>query len=654
MFDSIRNHQKVLQFFLLVLIVPAFVFFGVSGYEQFLTKSDETVAEVGKQKITKQDFERARGQQIQQMKQVLGDQFDASMLDTPQARKEVLDNLIAQRALMSDAVDKRVIVSDARLVQALEQSVPGLKNPDGTFNKELYRSMLIQQGLTEQGFEAQARKDLAMQTSPEAIIRSAMTPKTVADRLIGIQEEQREVADFLLKPSDFVAQVKPTPEQLKKYYDENLKSFEIAESAKVEYLVLSSDALAASIVVKPEDMKSFYDNNKVKYSIPEQRQASHILVSSSKDKTAAKTKAESLLKELKAGADFAVLAKANSDDPGSGSKGGDLGFFSRDMMVKPFSDAAYLLKEGQLSDIVESEFGFHIIKLTAVKGGGEKKFEEVKAEIEADYKKQKAQEAFTKSTDEFNTLVYEQSDSLKPAANKLKLTILSAEGVTRGGVLPAPGTKPSLLNNPKLLKALFSDDALVKKRNIESVEVSPGTLVSARIVEHKPAKSKAFDTVENEVRGAVLAAEAKKLTISAGEAKVKSLKEKADSTGFAPPRMVARGNPGGLGQAGIDAVYKAAATKLPAFVGVDLGPAGYAVYQVSKVVGVEPKRIEEMRTAALPQLNQLSGQQDLADLMESVKARVTVKRFEEKTASQAEKDSGSAPPAKAPVSPASK
>jgi peptidyl-prolyl cis-trans isomerase D len=534
-------------------------------------------------------------------------------------------------------VDKRVIVSDARLVQALEQSVPGLKNPDGTFNKELYRSMLIQQGLTEQGFEAQARKDLAMQTSPEAIIRSAMTPKAVADRLIGIQEEQREVADLIMKPSDFIAQVKATPEQLKKYYDENLKSFEIAESAKVEYLVLSSEALSASIAVKPEDIKTFYDNNKTKYAIPEQRQASHILVFSSKDKAAAKTKAESLLKELKAGADFAALAKANSDDPGSGSKGGDLGFFSRDMMVKPFSDATYLLKEGQLSDIVESEFGFHIIKLTAIKGGGEKKFEEVKAEIEADYKKQKAQEAFTKSTDEFNTLVYEQSDSLKPAADKLKLTILSAEGVTRGGVLPAPGAKPSILNNPKLLKALFSDDSLVKKRNIESVEVSPGTLVSARIVEHKPAKSKAFETVENEVRGAVLAAEAKKLTVSAGEAKVKALKEKADSTGFATPRLVARGNPSGLGQSGIDAVYKAAATKLPAFVGVDLGPAGYAVYQVSKVVSVEAKRIDEMRTAALPQLNQLSGQQDLADLMESVKARVSVKRFEEKTASPASK-----------------
>jgi peptidyl-prolyl cis-trans isomerase D len=648
MFDSIRNHQKILQFFLLVLIVPAFIGFGLSGYERFLGSGDDVVAEVGKQKVTKQEFERARNQQSQQMRQVLGDQFDPATLDTPQIRKEVLDNLISQRALMADAVDKRLMVSDGRLVQALEQSVPGLKNADGTFNKDLYRSMLAQQGLTEAGFEAQARKDLAMQMSPEAILRSAMTPKAVVDRLVTIQEEQREVAEILLKPSDFVAQVKPTPEQLKKYYDENLKAFEVPESAKVEYLVLSSEALAASAAVNAEDVKKFYDNNKVKYTIPEQRQASHILVSGEKDKAAAKAKAEGLLKQLKAGGDFAALAKANSDDPGSGAKGGDLGFFSRDMMVKPFSDAAYLLKEGQMSELVESEFGFHIIKLTAIKGGGEKKFEEVKAEIEADYKKQEAQKAFAKKTDDFNTLVYEQSDSLKPAADKLALTIQTAEGVTRAGVLPAPGAKPSPLNNPKLLKALFSDDGLVKKRNVEAVEVSPGTLVSARIVEHKPAKAKAFETVENEVRGAVMTAEAKKLTIAAGEAKVKVLKEKADAAGFSAPRMVGRANPSGLSQPALEAVYKASAMKLPAFVGVDVGPSGYVVYQVSKVVGADAKRVDELRASALPQIAQLSGQQDLADLMESVKSRFSIKKFEQKAVAT-DKDAATDVPAKSPL-----
>jgi peptidyl-prolyl cis-trans isomerase D len=644
MFDSIRNHQKILQFFLLVLIVPAFIGFGLSGYERFLGSGDDVVAEVGKQKVTKQEFERARNQQAQQMRQVLGDQFDPATLDTPQIRKEVLDNLISQRALMADAVDKRLMVSDGRLVQALEQSVPGLKNADGSFNKDLYRSMLAQQGLTEAGFEAQARKDLAMQMSPEAILRSALTPKAVVDRLVSIQEEQREVAEILLKPSDFVVQVKATPEQLKKYYDDNLKAFEIPESAKVEYLVLSSEALAASATVNAEEVKKFYDNNKAKYTIAEQRQASHILVSGEKDKAAAKTKAEGLLKQLKAGGDFAALAKANSDDPGSGAKGGDLGFFSRDMMVKPFSDAAYLLKEGQMSELVESEFGFHIIKLTAIKGGGEKKFEEVKAEIEADYKKQEAQKAFAKKTDDFNTLVYEQSDSLKPAADKLALTIQTAEGVTRAGVLPAPGAKPSLLNNPKLLKALFSDDGLVKKRNVEAVEVSPGTLVSARIVEHKPAKAKAFDVVENEVRGAVMTAEAKKLTIAAGEAKVKALKEKADAAGFSAARMVGRSNPSGLSQSALEAVYKANAIKLPAFVGVDAGPSGYVVYQVSKVVSADAKRVDELRASALPQIAQLSGQQDLADLMESVKSRFSIKKFEQKAAA-ADKDAAPAAPA---------
>jgi peptidyl-prolyl cis-trans isomerase D len=624
MFDSIRNHQKILQFFLLLLIVPAFLFFGVSGYERFLSGGDDVVAKVGSLKITKQDYERARAAQMQQMKQVLGDQFDASMLETPQVRKEVLESLVSQRALLADAIDKKITVSDGRLVQALEQAIPGLKNADGTFNKELYRSMLVQQGLSEAGFEAQARRDLSMQTAPEALVRSAFIPKTVVERLIAIQEEQREIAEMVLKPSDFIAQVKPSPDQLKKYYDENGKSFEIPESAKIEYVVLSAETLTAGVAVDAAEVKTAYEQNKAKYAVAEQRQASHVLVSGEKDKKAAKAKAEDLLKQIKAGGDFAAIAKANSDDPGSGSKGGDLGFFSRDMMVKPFSDAAYALKQGEISDVVESEFGFHIIKLTGIKGGGEKKFEEVKAEIEADFKKQKAQKIYAENTEQFNSLVYEQSDSLKPVADKLKLTIQTAQGVTRSGVVnptPAPGEKPPLINNQKLLKALFSDDSTAKKRNTESVEVSPGILVSARIVEFKPTQKKSFESVENEIRGAVIAAEANKLASAAGEAKIKSLKEKADGTGFSPARVVSRNAPSGLSQSALENIYKASSMKLPAFVGVDLGPAGYAVYQVSKVIAGEPKKIEELRVAAGPQISQLIGQQDLADLMESVKLR---------------------------------
>jgi peptidyl-prolyl cis-trans isomerase D len=651
MFDSIRNHQKVLQFVLLLLIVPAFVFVGVSGYDRFLGSAEDVVAEVGSLKVTKQEFERARGQQMQQMRQVLGDQFDPSMLDSPAVRKEVLDGLISQRALLADAVDKKVMVSDGRLVQALEQAVPGLKKEDGSFNKELYKSMLMQQGLTEAGFEAQARKDLSIQTSPEALIRSAFVPKTVVDRLVSLQEQQREISELVLKPSDFLAQVKTTPESLKKYYEANIKQYETPESAKVEYVVLSSETLSSGVTVNAEEVKTFYDQNKSKFSVAEQRQASHVLVSSTKDKKAAQEKAEGLLKQIKAGGDFAAIAKANSDDPGSGAKGGDLGFFSRDMMVKPFSDAAFALKEGEISSVVESEFGFHIIKLTGVKGGGEKKFDEVKAEIEADFKKQKGAKLFSETSDQFNTLVYEQSDSLKPAADKLKLTVQTAEGVTRGGVPATAGAKPSVLNNPKLLKALFSDDALVKKRNLESVEVSPGTLVSARIVEHKPSKAKPFETVENEVRGAVISDEARKLAVAGGEARVKEIKAKADTTGFTPARLVSRNAPAGLGQAALEAVYKASTDKLPSVIGVDLGPTGYAIYQVTKVVDPEAKRVDDLRASATPQIAQVVGQQDLSDLMASVTSRYSVKRNEAKlNPTTADKDAPVRPaPRMAPV-----
>ena len=627
MFDSIRKHQKVLQFLLLVLIVPAFVFFGVSGYKG-MDGGDDVVATVGDLKVTKQDFERAKGQQLQQMRQVMGEQFDPSILNTATARKEIIDNLVAQKALMADAMSKRITITDARLVQALEQSVQGLKKADGTFDKELYKSMLVRQGLTEAGFEAQARQELAMQTAPEAVVRSAFIPKTVIDRLVAMQEESREVAELSFKPSDFLAQVKPSPEQLKKYYDENTRNYETPESARIEYVVLSVDELSKTVTANADEVKSYYEQNKSKYGVAEQRKASHILISGEKDKKAAKEKAEGLLKQIKGGADFAALAKTNSDDPGSGKEGGDLGFFSRDMMVKPFSDAAFELKDGEISPVVESDFGFHIIKLTGIKAGGEKPFELVKSEIETEFKRQKAQKLFSESSEQFNNAVYEQPDSLKPVADKLKLSIQSSEGVTRQGLLPKTGEKPALINNAKLLKALFSDEAIKAKRNTESVEVSPGTLVSARIAEFKPAQKKPFEAVENDVRGAVLAAESRKLAQAAGEAKLKALKEKADGSGFAPSKLVSRGNAAGFNQQGLEAVYKASSTKLPSYAGADMGPAGYTIYQVTKVVAAELKKIEELRNAAGPQIAGLVGQQDLADMLDAVKARVPVKRNE--------------------------
>jgi peptidyl-prolyl cis-trans isomerase D len=560
------------------------------------------------------------------------------MLDTPAARNQVLDGLVAQHALLAEAARTHLSVSDERVRETI-LGIPGLTRPDGSFDKERYKALLSAQGLSELGFESQLRRDIAIQTLPEAAASSAFLPKTVVERTVKLQEQVREVRDLVLKPADFVGQVKVTDEALRKYYDENGAAFETPESAKVEYLVLSADAMASQVSLNADDVKTYYEQNKARYSAPEERKASHILVrlergAKDAERKAATAKAEELLKQARGGADFAALAKANSQDPGSAANGGDLGYFTRDTMVKPFADAAFSMKEGELSGVVESEFGLHIIKLTGIKAGGGKPFEQVRAEIEAELRQQQATKRFTESAEQFTNTVYEQSDSLKPAAEKFKLAIQTADDVTRtGGEKLGP---KSPLSNPKLLAALFTDETLKNKRNTEAIEVGGNTLVAARVVDYRPAQRKPFESVLAEVRARVVDAQARRMAVQAGEARLKELRAGAAPTGFSEPKPASRATAPVLPAPALEAVFKAPVDKLPAFVGVDLGPQGYGLYQVTRVVDPTAELVAQRQPAYQQQLAQLVGQQDTSDYLESLKARSKVKKFPERLSAKSE------------------
>ena len=248
--------------------------------------------------------------------------------------------------------------------------------------------------------------------------------------------------------------------------------------------MLALDSVAAQIEVSADEVKQFYEQNLKQYAQGEERQASHILIavdskSSAEEKQAARAKAEELLKQVKQNpASFADVAKKYSQDPGSAAKGGDLGFFPRGAMVKPFEDAVFQMKVGEIAGPVESQFGYHIIRLTAVKGRG---LDDVKKQVELDLKRQKAGKKFSELAEQFNNLVFEQGDSLKPAADALKLPIQNSGWVSRSG------SENKLLNNPKLLQAVFSEDAVKNKRNSEVIDVGNNTLVAARVIEYKPA-----------------------------------------------------------------------------------------------------------------------------------------------------------------------
>jgi peptidyl-prolyl cis-trans isomerase D len=623
MFDFIRTHQRLMQFLLLLLIFPSFAFFGLESYTRS-RDADTSVAKVAGQSITQQEFDAAQREQIERFRQMLGQQFDPKMFDTPEARQGILDSLIAQRVLAEEAKRNRLSVSDQTLRQSI-MNIPGLTGPDGKFDGERYKGLLATQGMTPAIYEARLRQDLTMQQVNGAIQSTGFAPKSVANRLSDLNDQEREVQEMVLKTSDFSAQVKVTDEMLKAYYEKNIAQFEIPEQVKAEYVILNSEVVASTIQVSDADIKSYYDQNAKRYGTEEQRRASHILVKADKnasevDKNAAKAKAEKLLAEVRKNpADFAKIAKASSDDSGSAAQGGDLDFFGKGMMVKPFEDTVFTLKKGDISNVVQSDFGYHIIQLTDLKPATVKPLEEVKNEIAADIRKQLAAKKFSELAETFTNTVYEQSDSLKPVADKLKLKVETASNLTRN---PNPALGQAPFNNPKFLKAIYSDEAVKNKRNTEAVEVAPSTLIAGHVLEYKPVARKPFEEVQAAIRERVTQEEAIKLAKKAGEEKLAALKTSGSTEGFAQAKTISRTKPEGVNPGAFNAVMKAETSKLPAYVGAEVQQ-GYGIYRINKVT--QPATVDTARRQAeQQQIANAIAQQEMVSYIDALRKKAKV------------------------------
>lgn len=630
MLDFVRNNRRLMLLLLLVLVFPSFVFFGVESYSRFMDSSHD-VAKVDGRAITVQEVDNVVREQSERMRQMLGASYDPRQFEGPTLRKNVTDQLILQRVVANEVAREHLTVSNARLYEAIN-SIPAIaqlpRKQDGSVDDKAYVQLLAAQGMTPEQFDARMRFDLATQQLGTSIAGTAFVPKSLLDRLIAVRDQQRDVQGLLLKPADYASKVQPDAAALKAYYESHQSAFSVPEQAKVEYVVLSGDALAASQAVTPEELKSYYDSNIARFRTEEQRRASHILIAASKDgpaaaRQAAKDKAGKLLEELRKHPDtFADVARKQSQDPGSAEKGGDLGFMGHGALVKPFEDAMYALKDGQISDVVETDYGYHIIKLTGIKPSETKPLDAVRPELEAELRKQFAAKKYAEDADAFGNLVYEQADSLKPAADKFKLTIQTADNVTRQPN-PALGQN-NPLNNEKVLKALFSDDAIKNKRNTEAVQVGPTTLVAARIVDYRPATVRKFEEVEAKVREGYIAQQAAELARKDGEARVEALKKSDSAQGFGAVTMVSRAKAEGMEPKAVEAIMRTDTSKLPAVVGVDLGANGYAVYRITKIS--QPQQANEgQRQAEAQQLSQLAGQTELGAYYESLKARSKVK-----------------------------
>jgi peptidyl-prolyl cis-trans isomerase D len=581
MFDAVRNNKRIVQIFLILITLP-FAFWGVESYVRNVGAGRDA-ASVGRSKISPQELGRALREQQDRMRAALGRDFNPAMFDTPEVRQAVLDSLISQRLLLLRAAKSNLTAGDDQVREVIGGILALQEN--GQFSMARYEALLRNQGMNRTGFEAQLRQDLVVQQMVASVGDSALVSRAASDRWLALQQEEREISELAIRPESFVTQVQLAADVVKNFYDANSNLFELPEQARAEYVILSQDVLAEQLAVSEAEIKSWYDSHQDSYKQSEERRASHILIQASKDagtaeRDAARAKIEDIQKQLKQSpADFAKLAKQHSQDPGSAQNGGDLGFFSRGAMVKPFEDAAFALKENQLSDIVLSDFGYHIIKVTGVRPEKIRSLDEVKGEITAELKRQGAGRKYAEAAETFANLVYEQADSLKPAAEKFGLPLKQTDWIAKGAAQSA-----GPLAHEKMLAALFSEDAIKNKRNTEAIEVAPNNLVAARVIEHKPASMRPLDAVSGEIKKQLVLDEAGKLAQKEGEDKLARLAkgEKVDTPWSAPRVVTRQGSPETPPQA-LQGIFKVAADKLPGYSGTRLPNGVYVVYRVTSV-----------------------------------------------------------------------
>lgn len=627
MFNVVRKNKIILQVFL-ALIALSFALWGVQSYQGAFSSSD-TVAEVGSLRISQREFARELDQQRERLAQMLGRGFDASAFDTPEMRRELLDSMVSQRVLALFAVKNNMSVGTPQLREAIA-GVPAF-HEDGKFSLERYRSLLRAQNLTETQFEQDLRGDLVLQQVSAGIAESAFVPKSLARHLAAARAQTRAISAHVLATEQFRGEVKLAPDAIEAYYKANPKEFESPEQVRAEFVVLSQAAMAERETIPPEDVQAHYDQT---------------IAPRYKERLAARRKIEEILAEAKKDPErFAELAKAQSQDPGSAPEGGALGYFGRGAMVKPFEDAVFKLKRGEISPVVETEFGYHIIRLTGIRkdpGGAEersashilitapkdaKPLEAARPEIEAELKRQRLLKKFPESAEVFSNMAYEQPDSLQPIAERFGLKIERSVWLGRQAE-----KEDGPLANARLRAALFGDDAIRHKRNTEAVEISPGTLVAARVVEHKPAALRPLAEVRDEIRRTLIDREAQALARKAGEAKLAELRAGKDAgIKWPAPKTVSREKPEALDRGAQAAVFGADVAKLPAYAGVPLGAQGYALYRISSVTEATDLADRQV-TASQFGLARQEAREDYVSFVAGLRARTEIRIHEQNIA----------------------
>lgn len=621
MFDLVNRKKRVVQVILGLAVLP-FMFWGVESYRN--DGSEGYVAVVEGEEISRREYEQALRDHHERMRAMLGANFDSAMLDTSEVRSSVLERLIQQRLLYQEAVKNGFVVLDSQLIKTIEDVQAFQKN--NKFSKQQYEELLRNQGLTPVIFESRVRNELLLQQLLDGYSENAITPRTTTERVQYLSEVRREISQSKITPDQFLSQAIPEEADISAYYEQHKTDFDLPERAKVEYLVLSLEKVAKNEFVSDEAINTYFLEHQSEFSQSEERKASHILISVSPDapeeeKQMAREKAKRILEQVKQNPDqFAEIAKEHSDDPGSAMRGGDLGFFARGVMVKSFEDEIFSMQLDEISDIVETDFGLHIIKLTAIKEERHPDLEEVREQIENTLKVEMVESVFGEIVEDFSNVVYEQGESLQAAAEKFELIIEKSDWITKDS------KEPAILANENLLSAIFSDEVISNNRNTEAIEVNPDTFVSARIIEYKPATSQSLAVVKDEIVEKLKKEMAVSMAVAEGQEKLVRLQagEVLDDVAWDDAQLISYMQPQGLDHEVLRAIFRAEVDELPVYVGAVKPEGGFNLIRISKVI--EPDSDEKTTPENFAkQLQQMITQEEISSYLAAIRQRYDVK-----------------------------
>lgn len=611
--EIFRNHKRWLMFIAMVLVIPSFVVTGIYSYNRMMS-DDGAIAKVDNVSITPQQYDEAKRRMLDNLRNRLGDQFKANMLETEQGKMAVLLNIMNQRALSGETSQENVVISEETAI-AIIKTFPAFQE-NGKFSAERYSNYLASVGYSDEYFVQMIRGDIARDFLNSGIERSAFTPDSIAREVNTLLTERRSIAVSRIPAASFLSGVSATDDEANKFWKDNQKAFELPDEIDVQYVVLTPDQFR-NVEPTEEDVRTFYEQNQNRFRAAEQRRASHILIDTAKGDAAAKKQAEDILAQVKKNPKkFAELAKKFSADPGSAREGGDLGYFGQGVMVAPFDKAVFDGKKGDIVGPVKTDFGYHIIRIDDVQGAKVRSLADVRSEIVALYKEQEAQKAFAKEAENFTNLVYEQSDSLDGVAEKYGLKILSAKDLTAEG--PQDKALAQFLN-AHVMEALFADECLREKRNTQAIEVAQNTLVAARVAKFTPSHVRAFEEVKAEIIASLKNDKAMKLAVKEGEQTLNSLNAGAKiRVKFEPSFTVTRANPGAASMELVNAVMRADAKKLPAYVGLSLGNE----YVIAKVESSDiPSASDKQISAAKAELAQMYARADGVAYLDELRAK---------------------------------